>query len=128
MKEIEQLKNHLERAYAEVSKLKVSGEVVDAVYEIREALRAAFRVAVKMETHSQSQAAPATALPKGEPRDEDRGEGNTSSTTGFAGGPPSPQCRQASEAGPSYGPKGLRGKAAEEGREVRADAAAEDEV
>lgn len=49
MNDIEKLKNHLERAFAEVSKLKVSGDVVDTVYEIREALRAAFRVAVRLE-------------------------------------------------------------------------------
>ena len=54
MNDIEKIKNHLERAYAEVSKLKVSGDVVDTVYEIREALRAAFRVAVRLEEGASS--------------------------------------------------------------------------
>lgn len=105
MKEIEQLKNHLERAYAEVSKLKVSGDAVDNVYEIREALRAAFRVAVKMETPSQSPAVPARDDP-------------TSSTAAAV-----PLPRPAGKVGEHERDEG-------KGRdgEVRADAAAEDEV
>lgn len=49
MNEIERIKKHLERAFANVSKLKVSGDAVDAVYEVREELRMAFRLASRME-------------------------------------------------------------------------------
>lgn len=49
MQEIERLKKHLERVYANVSKLKVSGDAVDIVYEIREELREAYRLAGKVE-------------------------------------------------------------------------------
>lgn len=96
MKEIEQLKNHLERAYAEVSKLKVSGDAVDNVYEIREALRASYRAVQRVQEKLKEEA------------------GDTSSTTGSAGGPPSPQAGKAMEG--------------DRGEEVRANAAAEDEV
>ena len=49
MNEIERIKKHLERAFANVSKLKVSGDAVDAVYEAREELRMAFRLVSRME-------------------------------------------------------------------------------
>lgn len=49
MNEIERIKKHLERAFANVSKLKVSGDAVDAVYEVREELRMAYRMASRME-------------------------------------------------------------------------------
>lgn len=49
MNEIERIKKHLERAFANVSKLKVSGDAVDAVYEAREELRMAFRLVTRME-------------------------------------------------------------------------------
>ena len=49
MNEIERIKKHLERAFANVSKLKVSGDAVDAVYETREELRMAFRLVTRME-------------------------------------------------------------------------------
>lgn len=71
--EIKRLKRNLERAYAEVSKLKVSGDVVDVIAEVREELRQAMRMAVRIE-EGPSPSAPAAQppLPEGEARAEDR--------------------------------------------------------
>lgn len=96
MNDIERLKNHLERAFAEVSKLKVSGDVVDTVHEIREALRAAFRVAVKMDASLNqvsetakagrplSQATPDSSPCEGEPLGEEDRDGEVNADAAAA--------------------------------------------
>lgn len=53
--EIKRLKNHLERVYQEISKLQVSGDVVDVIAEVREELREAMRMALRIEERAPSQ-------------------------------------------------------------------------
>ncbi|MBO5671059.1 MAG: hypothetical protein J6S41_05875 [Clostridia bacterium] len=72
MNEIERIKKHLERAYANVSKLKVSGDAVDAVYEVREELRMAFRIAERMEQERKTQEVKADAAAENEVQLPDR--------------------------------------------------------
>lgn len=99
----ERAKAHMERAYKAVSSLKVSGDVVDTVYEIREELRQAYRMVCEGEKErlddaarpdssvsacgratfpsqgkAPSQSPSAPALPKGEPSAP---SAQTSSTT-----------------------------------------------
>lgn len=83
MNEIERIKRHLERAYDEVSKLKVSGDVVDIVYEIREEIRQAYRVASGMERETNAVRPPTSSVsaspshlprPAGKALEEDRDE------------------------------------------------------
>lgn len=66
MNEIERIKKHLERAFANVSKLKVSGDAVDAVYEAREELRMAFRLVTRMEQEQKEQEVKADAAAENE--------------------------------------------------------------
>ena len=72
MNEIERIKKHLERAFANVSKLKVSGDAVDAVYEAREELRMAFRLVTRMEQEQKEQEGKADAAAENEVQLPDR--------------------------------------------------------
>lgn len=72
MNEIERIKKHLERAFANVSKLKVSGDAVDAVYEVREELRMAFRMAERLEQEQKAQEVKADAAAENEVQLPDR--------------------------------------------------------
>ena len=72
MNEIERIKKHLERAFANVSKLKVSGDAVDAVYEVREELRMAFRMAERLEQEQKAQEVNADAAAENEVQLPDR--------------------------------------------------------
>ncbi len=72
MNEIERIKKHLERAFANVSKLKVSGDAVDAVYEAREELRMAFRLVTRMEQEQKEQEVKADAAAENEVQLPDR--------------------------------------------------------